>query len=81
MKKLKRIVIKEELVALTGDFKLAIVLNQMLYWSERVADFDQFILEEKNRLKAEKMDDRVLPYRHGWIYKTASELGNECMIT
>jgi len=81
MKKLKRIVIKEELVALTGDFKLAIVLNQMLYWSERVADFDQFLIEEKNRMKEENEDGHSLEFRHGWIYKSAQQLAEECMIT
>jgi hypothetical protein len=47
MRKLKRVVIKEELVALTGDIIEAIILNQFLYWSERVEDFDKFIMEEK----------------------------------
>ena len=45
MKKLRRVVIKEELVALTGSVDAAIVLNQMIYWSERVKDFDDFIAE------------------------------------
>ena len=40
-KKLKRVVIKEELFALTGDFKEAIILNQFIYWSERIRDFDK----------------------------------------
>lgn len=48
--RLKRMVIKEELVDLTGDFKLAIVLNQMMYWSERVHDFDLFLQEENEKL-------------------------------
>jgi len=41
MEALKRIVIKEELVVLTGDYRKAILLNQFLYWSERVKDFDK----------------------------------------
>lgn len=45
MRKLKRAVIKEELVELTGDFKEAVVLNQLIFWSERVKDSDQFIHE------------------------------------
>lgn len=79
--KLGRVVIKEELVALTGDYKLSIVLNQMLYWSERVADFDKFISEEKERFDAENIDSSNLEYRNGWIYKKADELAEECMIT
>ncbi|GER67974.1 hypothetical protein BpJC7_17010 [Weizmannia acidilactici] len=81
MMKLGRVVIKEELVALTGDYKLAIVLNQMLYWSERVADFDKFLLEEKNRMRMANMDPSCLELRHGWIYKKADELAKECMMT
>ncbi len=74
-KKLNRIVIKEELVALTGDFKLAIVLNQMIYWSERRTDADQFIGEEIERIKRQNASpgdtDSIQP-AHGWIYKKAT---------
>jgi len=75
MKTLKRVVIKEELVALTGDGLSALILNQLLYWSERVRDFDEFIEEEEQR----GGDPNVEPTR-GWIYKTASELGEEIML-
>lgn len=34
-RKLKRVVIKEELVILTGDHIAALALNQFLYWFER----------------------------------------------
>lgn len=79
MQKLKRAVIKEELVALTGDFIQAIILNQFIYWSERVRDFDKFILEEKERAEEEgKSVD--MPLMHGWIYKKAEDLAEEIMI-
>ena len=42
-RRLKRVVIKEELVELTGDFVKAVLLQQMLYWSERVQDFKQLL--------------------------------------
>jgi hypothetical protein len=45
--KLKRAVIKEEYVALTGSVDKALILNQFVYWSERVRDFDLFVKEEK----------------------------------
>lgn len=86
MEKLKRAVIKEELVALTGDYRLAIVLNQMIYWSERVRDFDKFIEEEKKRIlsyaQSEKDTQRVeaLKLTRGWIYKKAEELAEETMM-
>ncbi|UCZ53717.1 DnaD domain protein [Bacillus shivajii] len=76
MGKLKRAVIKEELIHITGNFKLAVVLNQMIYWSERVRDFDNFIVEEKAR--NEISGDVHL--RNGWIYKKAEELVEETMV-
>jgi len=82
MNKLKRVVIKEELVALTGDYKKALMLNQFIYWSERVKDFDKFMEEEKERYirhgKSEIADGILLA--NGWIFKKAEELSDEIMI-
>jgi DNA-binding MarR family transcriptional regulator len=75
IRKLKRVVIKEELVALTGHYLAALTLNQFLYWSERTKDFDKFIREETNRSPETKVQ-----LTHGWIYKTATELAGELMI-
>ena len=58
LQKLKRVVIKEELVVLTGDIFKAVILNQFLYWSERVKDFDKFISEEK--VRAERHGENVV---------------------
>jgi len=74
MRGFKRSVIKEELLELTGDYKLAIVLNQMIYWSQCVKDFDRFIAEEKKR-----NDQSDMQLTHGWFYKTASELAEDTM--
>ena len=83
MKKLKRVVIKEELVELTGDFKLAIVLGQMIYWCEKVKDIDAYIVEEKERYMKFGTDEDGIPsmeLSNGWIYKKAEELSDETMI-
>ena len=76
---LRRAVIKEEYVAITGDMMEAVILSQMIYWSERVNDFDKFIGEERNRqqLCGEKIDD--FPLLCGWIHKSAGELKEEIM--
>jgi len=74
-KKLKRAVIKEELVTLTKDCLKAVVLNQFIWWSERTKDFDAFIDEEKKR----NSETNINPTR-GWIYKSAKELADEIMI-
>ena len=68
---LRRAVIKEELVGLTGDFVKAVLLNQFIYWSERVRDFDKFIAEEKRRMEAIG-EDVGIEKQNGWIYKTTS---------
>jgi hypothetical protein len=79
MEKLKRVIIKEELVILTGNFKSAILLNQMIYWSERVNDFDKFIEEEAERTIKDGKTLEIEP-SNGWIYKTSEELSEETMI-
>ena len=60
MKPLKRVVIKEELVALTGDFRPALILNQFIYWIERMYDTDKYILEEKERALREDMEINII---------------------
>lgn len=79
MKRLKRSVIKEELVALTGDYKDAIILNQFIYWSERVRDFDKYIKEEKERCRNHGLDNNQ-EFTKGWIFKKAEELSEETML-
>ncbi|TMW72769.1 conserved phage C-terminal domain-containing protein [Alteribacter natronophilus] len=76
MGKMKRVVVKEELVALTGDYKRAVVLGQLLYWSERVRNFKAYIEEEKERGASGKAG-----LEHGWMYKKADELVEETMLT
>lgn len=90
-RKLHRAVIKEELVALTGSYKLAVVLNQLIYWSERREDADKFLAEEKKRIRMQNkhVDDEKdkmiesffeIANSHGWVYKKAEELATETMM-
>lgn len=72
---LKVAVIREEFVALTGDPLMAVVLNQLLYWTQRVNDFDLLLEEEIKR-----NPECNVPLRHGWIYKSAEELSKETMV-
>jgi|LFRM01.1.fsa_nt_gb hypothetical protein len=78
-KRLKRVVIKEEFVALTGSVEKAIILNQLLYWSERIKDFDKFITEENARKEKHGIEE-IEDLCHGWIYKTSLELSEETML-
>jgi len=78
-RKLKKAVIRENLVALTGGWLKALILNQFIYWSERSKDTDDFLQEEKKRSEKEgkEMD---IPLQYGWIYKNAVELNDELMV-
>lgn len=67
--------IRKELVALTDNHDKAIVLNQLLYWTERVKDFELWLKEEKNF----DSNNPALP-QHGWIYKTAKDLIKETLL-
>lgn len=71
----KRAIIKEELVKLTGNHTLAITLNQLLYWSLRIKDKEEFIREE-----VEQKDCTERSIKYGWIYKTSEELSQEVML-
>ena len=71
-KKLGRLILKEELFAITGCLEEAIILNQMCYWSERMNETDKFLEEEYTMLV-----EHVPVLSHGWIYKSASELASE----
>lgn len=76
--KIKKAVLREDLLAITGDFRKAIILNQFIYWSERVSDADKFIKKENEIAKNNGEEERELFY--GWIYKTADELAEEIML-
>ncbi len=76
---LKRAVIKEELVALTGDFKKAVLLNQLIYWSNKTKDSLKFIQEEKERA-INKSDEIDIENSRGWIFKKTEEISSETML-
>ena len=69
----KVVVIREELVNLTENPLIAVVLNQLLYWTERLPDFKLLIEEEEN-------SEGESSHCHGWFYKTADELIEETLL-
>lgn len=77
-RRLKRAIIKEEYIAITGDVPKAVILNQFIYWSERITDFDAFIAQENKRAAQHGIEE--IDYSDGWIYKTAAELSEETML-
>lgn len=73
--KLKIAIIRQELLELTGDYRQALILNQFIYWTSRVRDYDLFLQEEH-----ERKTNKEVEFRNGWIYKTAEELSEETML-
>ncbi len=79
---LKKAVIREELVALTGDHISALILGQLLYWTERMGDVDAYLEEEQRRAHEDGVQVKLDEFKtHGWIYKTAEQLGEELMLS
>jgi hypothetical protein len=79
---LKRAIIKEEFVALTGNHEQAIILNQFDYWAHRTNDIDKYIDDEiARRDNPETIDILEKTKTNGWIYKSAKELLSEVMMS
>ena len=79
---MKRVVIKEELVALTGDWLSAAILDKLLCLSERTREIDDYLEKERRKAESGGWHDIVdaldqIPPRQGWTYKTLSELVEE----
>lgn len=66
--------IQGELVDLTGDPLMAAVLWQLVFWSQRVPDFELFVAEEKRTVLQDSSS-----FYHGWFSKPAQELLAETM--
>src|SRR5438034_2927607 len=75
MKKPRVVVIREEFIALTGNPLIAAVLNQLVYWSQRVTNVDLFLREERNFPPKCRSS-----LQHGWFYKNSLELIQETML-
>ncbi|MBL8027471.1 MAG: hypothetical protein JNL74_13710, partial [Fibrobacteres bacterium] len=72
--------IRKELVALTGNHTHAVILNQLLYWTQKTKDFSLMLGEEKNRARATGDFPQKDSTQYGWIYKTANDLVEETML-
>jgi len=74
MKKLKRIVIKEELVELTQDYKIAIVLQQFITYQERINLINDSLPDINDHLitPADPIEG---------FYKTPEKIIEDCMMT
>ena len=78
VKKLKKVVIQEQYVAITGNFRRALILGQFLYWTEHTFVSDLLLEEDNDRRIAH--GEPAIAYKDGWIYKTAKDLLGELML-
>lgn len=78
-RKLKRVIIREEYVALTGTYVRAVLLHQLEYRQKCAYDVDSFVAEESQRLAQEGIEGNISP-ANGWFYKKAAELATETML-
>jgi hypothetical protein len=74
-KKNRAVPIREELVAVTGDFKLAVVLGQLMYDCNLHPEIAVYIDEERDNRSRSKRSAA-----HGWIYMPAAELCDKTLM-
>lgn len=79
MKREKIAVLREGLLALTGNVNAAIILNQFIYWAECKAESDAMYAREIEAYEKEYGDVNFKP-SFGWIYKSSVELAEETML-
>lgn len=81
---LQRVVIKEELVALTGKHFDAALLNNLIFWAGITEKMDNNLKSQITQMEARKtkqsiIDKKKKKIRNGWFYKTGDELLFEIM--
>lgn len=73
------VVVRECLWKLTDkDFYSAAVLGQLLYWTLRTKDIDEYLAAEAQRM-AQEGDRANVEATGGWVYKSAAELSEELL--
>lgn len=81
--RLKRVVLKEEMVAITKNASKAIILNQLIYWTEILNKADQITqkeIEEYTKLGlVDEAEKKHRDLRNGWFWKSGDELSEEVM--
>jgi hypothetical protein len=69
---IRKVVLREDLMALTGDLCQSMVLGQMIYWTKTLDKINDWLFEENKRLAESDMPQH--DYNYGWIWKSAREM-------
>ena len=75
--KMKKAVLREDMMALTQDVTQALVIGQMLYWTKTLDKVNDWLFEENKRLAEAELPQ--YEYNYGWIYKSAREMREDLM--
>jgi len=75
--RMKKAVLREDIMMLTQDVTQALVLGQMLYWTKTLDTVNNWIFEENKRLAESELPQHE--YNYGWIYKSAREMREDLM--
>lgn len=78
-RKLKRVIIREEYVALTGDYKKAVILHELEYRQSKTYDLDGYLEEEGLRMAQQGSTANILPAR-GWFRRPAEQLSKDTLL-
>ena len=75
--RMKKAVLREDMMALTQEVTQAMVLGQMLYWTKTLDKVNDWLFEENKRLAEVELPQHE--YNYGWIYKSAREMREDLM--
>ncbi len=76
-RKIKKSIIREDFLELTNDLTAAVILNQLLYWTDTFHHVDKILAEFKAK---QSEDEKPIPLTQGWIYKSNTDLAQETML-
>lgn len=74
---MKKAVLREDLMVLTGDLCQSMVLGQMIYWTKTLDKINDWLFEENKRLAESDIPQH--DYNYGWIWKSAREMKEDLM--
>lgn len=77
-RKIMKAVLREDYLAITGDYIEAMALNQFIYWTDKINKSDELLAVENE--KARRSGCGETEPRNGWVYKSAKDLAKELMI-
>lgn len=81
-RRMRSIPLREELMILTGDVKDALLLQQIIYWTEITGKMDEKVLKRAESLEKvgasfEDIDEELKKLRDGWFHKSLEDFSTE----